>query len=114
MFFGHHKHAVDSKGRLSIPKRFLEPLAEPSQRRYTSRSSIESKPARGGAESDTAADNAERTALASGSSTCAPASASVQAKAKANPTLNRATWIAAAGVLRTCGSVVGSVPAEVA
>jgi len=33
MFFGHHKHAVDSKGRLSIPKRFLEPLAEPSQPR---------------------------------------------------------------------------------
>jgi MraZ protein len=33
MFLGQHKHSLDAKGRLSIPKKFLEPLSDPGRAR---------------------------------------------------------------------------------
>ncbi len=33
MFLGQHKHSLDAKGRLNIPKKFMEPLADPSRGR---------------------------------------------------------------------------------
>ena len=33
MFLGTYKHTLDAKGRLSVPKRFLEPLADPGRGR---------------------------------------------------------------------------------